>query len=285
MEDHPLSKTAVALLIIIAVGFAARLVFCAAVVGIDRAPGGDESDYHSIAASLADGDGYRLENGSLTARRPPLYPLLLSLLYRVFGPSAALARFFQVLLGTALIPLVFFAARGILTPRAAWIAAGLTAISPYLIIVNAYLLAENLYTLLMVAAAYLAIGLTTPLKSWRVIFAGLALGMAALCRPIAWLIAPWMVAAAVLLGEGSRMRRMARGFVLFLSFFLTILPWGIRNQRVFDRWQFFTFRGESAFYQGNNTAVLEHPQHFGGSAPLRCSPAGQAGSMWEIFIL
>jgi 4-amino-4-deoxy-L-arabinose transferase-like glycosyltransferase len=272
-EERLSRKTAVGLCALLAAAFAARLVFCALVVGIDRAPSGDEVDYHTIAVNLADGAGYRLENGELSARRPPLYPVVLSILYRAFGASAALARFFQVLLGTALVALVFFATRRLFTPGTAWIAAALTAVNPYLVFISAYVLTENLYAVLLLWGVHLAA--KTPVVAGnprRAGLVGLALGLATLCRPTAWLVALWAAGFGVILGGGPLKGRFARGAVLVAVVFATLLPWAMRNHAVFGRWEFFTLHGGITFYQGNNAAVLQYPQYYGGVAPLAMLP-------------
>ena len=56
----------------------------------------DAAQYDALARHLAAGDGYVDTYPQLhlhaTAFRPPGYPALLSIFYRVFGPSAGLAR-------------------------------------------------------------------------------------------------------------------------------------------------------------------------------------------------
>ncbi len=267
------SRTAIGLLLLVAAGFAARLVFCGMVVGLDRTPAGDEVDYHYVAVNLSEGQGYRLENGELTARRPPLYPLLLAVLYRVFGASVTLARLFQVLLGTVLIALVFFATRRFFNPGAAWLAAALTAVNPYLVFISAYLLTENLYAILLLAGVLVVARPPLPAGSLRrAAFAGLVLGLATLCRPTAWMAALWVAGFGVILGDGSLKGRFARGMVLVSFVLLMLVPWAVRNHAVFDRWEFFTLHGGITFYQGNNSAVLEYPQYHGGVAPLEMLP-------------
>lgn len=268
------SRTAIGLLVIVAAGLAARLLFCVAVVGVDRPPAGDELDYHQIAVNLSQGEGYRLGSGEPTARRPPLYPIVLSFLYRVFGDSIAAARLLQVLLGAALIPLVFHVTRRLFPPRAAWIAAGLTAVNPYLIFISGYVLTENLYAVLLLAAVPPSAAILSPAGSRRgAALAGLTLGLATLCRPTAWIIGLWVAGFGVLLGGGERRARIARAAVLVAALVVTLIPWAIRNHVVFDRWEPFTFHGGITFYQGNNPAVLEYPQYHGGVAPLEMLPA------------
>jgi len=256
-----------------AAALAARLVFLAFVVGLDRAPAGDEVDYHYIASNLSHGGGFRLENGQLTARRPPLYPVVLSGLYRVGGDVPAAARLFQVFLGVCLVPLVFFATRRFFTLGAAWIASCLVALNPFLIFAGAYLLTENLYILLLLAGVLVAAkGMPGP-GSWRsAVIGGVILGLADLCRPTASLVALWIALAVFLFGGGPIRRRLRRGVLLLAAVFLTLVPWAARNQAAFGKWIFSTTHGGITFYQGNTAAVLQYPQYYGGSAPLYMLP-------------
>jgi 4-amino-4-deoxy-L-arabinose transferase-like glycosyltransferase len=248
-------------------------VFLVFVVGIDRPPSGDEIDYHYIAEHLADGEGFRLENGQLTARRPPLYPVTLSLAYRIYGASTPVGRILQVLLGVALVPLVFFIARRFFAVGAAWIASCLVALNPFLIFSGAYLLTENLYILLLLAGVWIASEAVWGSAPWRfAVFAGIVFGLADLCRPTASLVAVWVALAIVVFGGGRIRRRFARAAVLLAAVFVALVPWAVRNHAVFGRWIFSTTHGGITFYQGNNPAVLEYPQYYGGVAPLYMLP-------------
>ena len=66
-------KTLVILLIIIAVAAVARFGFATFVVQWSSDIRGDETDYHQLAANLADGNGFRVDAGP-TGRRPPRPP-------------------------------------------------------------------------------------------------------------------------------------------------------------------------------------------------------------------
>jgi 4-amino-4-deoxy-L-arabinose transferase-like glycosyltransferase len=270
----PLGKrTLIALALVMAAALAARLVFLAFVVGLDRAPAGDEIDYHHIAANLSHGEGFRLENGQLTARRPPLYPVVLSGLYRVFGDVPAAGRIFQVILGVCLVPLVFFAARRFFAVGAAWIASCLVALNPFLIFAGAYLLTENLYILLLLTGVLVAAkGMEEPGSWGSVVLGGVVLGLADLCRPTASLAALWIALAVLFFGGGAIRRRLQRGALLLAAVFLTLVPWAARNHAAFGRWIFSTTHGGITFYQGNNAAVLQYPQYYGGVAPLHMLP-------------
>ena len=88
---------------ILIVAALSRFGFSAWVVGLDAMTKGDEADYHAIATHLADGAGFRSTEEMPTARRPPVYPVFLSLLYRAFGPDPAAGRIAQVILGVMVV--------------------------------------------------------------------------------------------------------------------------------------------------------------------------------------
>jgi 4-amino-4-deoxy-L-arabinose transferase-like glycosyltransferase len=256
-----------------AAALAARAVFLGFVVGLDRAPSGDEIDYHHLASNLAGGEGYRLENGQLTARRPPLYPVVLSAVYRIYGESPAVGRVFQVILGVCIVPLVFFVTRAFFTAGSAWIASWLVALNPFLIFSGAYLLTENLYMLFLLGGVWAASRAMGGRAGWRAAaLGGVLLGLADLTRPTASLVALWISAAFVFFGEGPLRRRASRAVLLAAALFVTLLPWGIRNHSAFGKWILSTTHGGITFYQGNNPAVLEYPQYRGGVAPLHMLP-------------
>jgi 4-amino-4-deoxy-L-arabinose transferase-like glycosyltransferase len=258
---------------VVAAALSARVVFLGLVVGLDRAPTGDEIDYHHIASNLAEGQGFRLENGQLTARRPPLYPVVLSGVYRVYGASPAVGRVFQIILGVCIVPLVFFVTRTFFSVGSAWIASWLVALNPFLIFSGAYLLTENLYILFLLGGVWAASRVMAGQGAWRpAVLSGLLLGLADLTRPTASLAALWIALAVILFGEGRVRRRTARAALMLAVLFVTLLPWAVRNHSAFGKWIFSTTHGGITFYQGNNPAVLEYPQYRGGVAPLHMLP-------------
>jgi 4-amino-4-deoxy-L-arabinose transferase-like glycosyltransferase len=238
------------------------------VVGFDRAPIGDETDYHALATNLSEGEGYALKPGYHTARRPPLYPVILSALYRLTGPSSAAARVLQVLLGGAIIWLVFLVTRRYFSARAAWLAAIATALNPFLIFVSGYMLTENLYIVALLGMLLL-VPRANSITSWRLAAAtGIMLALASLARPTGFVLGWWVVAAVLVFDRVAVTNRLARCGVLALAFVLVLLPWAVRNYRTFDRVIPFTTHGGITFYQGNNHKVLDIPQYKGNVAPL-----------------
>jgi 4-amino-4-deoxy-L-arabinose transferase-like glycosyltransferase len=264
------------LLIVVAVGVLGRLLFTGMVVGFDRAPFGDEIDYHALATNLAAGEGYALRPGYDTARRPPMYPAVLSVLYRLTGPSPPAARLLQVLLGGVIVWLTFLVARRFFSVRTAWLATIATALNPFLIFISGYMLTENLYIIALLGMLLLMPRVDS-LTSWpRVAGAGVVLALASLARPTGFVVGWWIVAAVLLFDRVPVSRRLARCALLALAFVLVLLPWAVRNYRAFDRVILFTTHGGITFYQGNNRKVLDIPQYKGGVAPLAQLPGQES---------
>ena len=182
-------------------------------------PDSDADQYVRLARSVVGGDGYSLVFPQLvehaTAFRPPLYPLTLV-------PAAALtaglwpARLTNVLLGTAVVVLVFVIARRIVG-RAAGLAAGLVAaVYPPLLANDTVTLSEPLAILLLLTTVLLV-------DDRRWLWVGVTGGALMLTRPNAYLVII-TVAVVAFLHAGWR-----AATTLLLTAALITLPWVIRN--------------------------------------------------------
>ena len=114
----------------------------------------DEVQYQDIAVNLVEGRGFMME-GRLTSWRPPLYPFVLSLLYRMAGTTDPdVVRVFQGLLSLGTVAVVYLLARTIFGPRIAVAAAGIMAFYPSLLFYNNHLLSEVVFIFLGAVTAY-----------------------------------------------------------------------------------------------------------------------------------
>jgi len=252
-----------------------RLTFNTFVVGWDSPVRGDEVDYHAIATSLADGDGYRID-GYETCRRPPMYPYLLALHYKVFGASPTTGRVLQIILGMLLVYLVYRVARLYFGRPVGLIAAAIAAVNPFLIMMSGYLLTENVYIILMLSALLILptpAHLNGPLP--KILAASAVLAAATLARPTGLPLALWMLAAGLVFGAGSLYIRTRNGALAAALFAVLLLPWSFRNYQVVGGWVGLTTHGGITFYQGNNQRVVDVPHYRGGVAPLAGLPHAQ----------
>jgi mannosyltransferase len=109
---------------------------CAAGAALRAATIGAQSfDYdESFTVAIVHGSlGHVLHRIPVTESSPPLYYVLAWLWTRVFGIGPAGIRSLSVVFGTALIPVAFFVARRLGSPRAGLIAALLVAVNPFLV--------------------------------------------------------------------------------------------------------------------------------------------------------
>ncbi len=263
---------------IVALGGGVRL--CAMQAGFPHRPVGDEVYYVRVADHIAAGGGHG-RNGVPIALRPPLHPYLLSgLVDREHSPVARGPRgataivperlrpllALQVGLGTLLVALAIALARGLFDMRTALVAGAVSALYPTLVAFSHYLWSETLFAVLV--SGGLA-GVVWSERRQSLALAGLsgvAFGAAALTReiavPVAAVCALWWVCNAL---PGRRRAAVARGALMALCAALVVLPWTVRNYRVFGQLVPVATVGWWAAAEGN-TFETSGWRQFGGPA-------------------
>lgn len=203
---------------------------------------GDEREYYSAAAILADGRGFSFFDESLWVR-PPLYVALLAGLFRLFGPGPAPVWTVQTALSLATVALAGALARqlyggqrpgpGGRAEPAARLAAGLCALYLPFAVYTRFLLSETLFTFLVLLAF---VALTGYARGWgrgALALAGVAFGAAILTRGLAL---PFLAAVPLWMatvhrrpgGEGWSIVTRRSALVIALAL-LVVAPWTARN--------------------------------------------------------
>jgi hypothetical protein len=239
-----------ALLLLVALGF--RLFIAL------RLPNDEPDDgrvYAQIAINVLEQHVYSHDNQQPYAPsliRLPGYPLVLAAVYKVFGHGNNTAvRVVQAVIDTLTCVLVALVAFEWVEDeerkhRAAVIAFALAAVCPFTAIYVATVLTEvptNFLAVAMVLAATYAFKATDSADRRRAIVwwgvSGLIAGLAVLFRPDSGLFAAAVGGTLVL---SSVLKRDFKGFflsagVLSVAFCLVLVPWTIRNYRVFHLFQ------------------------------------------------
>lgn len=232
------------LLLILSIGLLARL--SVAVMAPAEFIFSDSIEYHKIAHNLLAGNGFALENGGI-AMRPPLYPLLLAILYWL-GLQQTGVHIAQAIIGCLAIWLVYRLAMAAFADASiALLAAALFAVDPFQILFCGLTLTETLFTLLLLA------GMRVLHRSWQAedqgclpaFWAGIFFGLATLCRAS---LSFFLAAVALALLSLPR-RSMLKAGIFVLALTLTIAPWTIRNFLWFGHFVPVTNQGGLHLYE------------------------------------
>jgi len=226
---------------------ALRLAFVFMVPPVIQFPDGRE--YVEVARSLLAGHGFGLQT-----LRPPGYPVFIAAVWSITGESLLALRVAEALLGTLTAVLVgVFGARWF-GRRAGLLAMAIATLHPVLAFLPATQYSENLIVLVCVLAYGCMLGALADARAGlgRWMAGGALLGLAALIRPNAVILAP-----GILLGATWPMARAGRRWLLpavtvAAALALTLSPWLIRNHDVHDHWFFVATGGGRALWLGSN---------------------------------
>ncbi len=194
----------------------------------------DSGQYHEIATNLAEGRGFVHQfpqfNLHQTAFRPPVFPALLGLIYRITGSSPGVARGLAVVLGVLLVVVCHRVVLRHVDRRTALAAAVLVACYPPLVANDVVPLTESLSLLVIVLLADRICR-----ASWM--WAGVLCGLLILTRPSAQgLVVVVGIALWIVVGP----KRAAAALAIAV---LVVTPWVVRNAVQVGTWNIVTSNG------------------------------------------
>ncbi len=194
-----------------------------------------------IARALASGHGFSSPYYPLsgpTAIMSPLYPWLLSLVFRLFGiyslTSAFVILSINSLLSTLTCIPVYFSAKYSLGVRAAKICAWAWALYPFAIYFSAGRVWEySLTSLLFTTCFCIAQRIHRSAKRLAWIGFGALYGVTAHSNASVMSTLPFLLGFALWQAHKAGKRWALNGALTMLTFFLVLTPWTIRNYRAF----------------------------------------------------
>jgi 4-amino-4-deoxy-L-arabinose transferase-like glycosyltransferase len=227
-----------------------------AVLLIPVAPSSDAEWYVLRAIGLASGHGYLDNDGQPTAFWPAGWPMALSVVFRLTGPSllalglfnlasAILTGWLALLLGRRLFGSEAAARLGLL----------LLAIYPNAIGYVPLGLTEVFYTALLLLGCWLVIARRSAL--W-LLGAGVVFGFATLVKAQTLVMVP-LLFAIDWLRQGDIWRRLpglvGQGALVLAAAALTVLPWTLRNHAQLGHWVAVSTNGGFTLLTGNNDSA------------------------------
>ena len=263
-------KNRIALIIILVVALSVRLgigVFLGFNSGPDQAAcGADTIEFEYMAWSASQGDGFKLhEGGQPTAFRAPGYPILLTMVYKVFGRQFWLNRVMLSLIGVATCWLLYILVmRMKLGEVTALIAAFINALLPLQFYWCGHFMSEPVSSFMNVALCLLLVIAYEKKSLVMYLLSGLVCGFSTLVRA-ACLLVPFAYGFLLLI---SRRLKFSRLIVVCLVFAvgtgLAIAPWAIRNRVMMNRFVLVSTSGGAVFWGANNDMVTELGDKWGG---------------------
>ena len=199
----------------------------------------DETHYDALAVHLLETGIYGSEAEAFVSIRPPLYPWLVSEIYRVFGlQNYTAVRVVQIFLSLLTVLFVYGLARecGFLSPRASLAAAGIFCFYPSLVVQNFFILTETFFTFWLVLVLWSAVRFLRTGSIYAACFCGTFIALGALTRSILWL-SPFPLALFILFWPNESpaftwKRRLAAALALLVFAGVGMAPWMIRNTRI-----------------------------------------------------
>jgi len=225
-----------------------RVIYVLVIDGWYELDVGDQAAYDRIAREWV-ANGQFMPGSSY---RPPAYPAFVASVYRLCGPHREAVELVQAVLGAFTVLLVVQLGRRLFTLRAAAVAGWVTALLPVLVHFTAQLMAETLFTLLLLLLLWLVVRHEARQGVWSVAGTGLLIGAGALMRPNVLLL-PLALACWWRWGCGLPVRKALKNSALCMAIaMLTILPWSLRNLGVQGAFVPISTNGGVNLWIGNN---------------------------------
>lgn len=243
-------RTAVGLIVLIALAFGLRIGYCAARGTLGRSP---ERSYREYVVA-----GQRLlQHGTLVSPlivadvdrtpsplMPPVYVGLVAAVYTLFGVETFAATLVLHLINAAAtsltVLLVFHVASSLGGSRAAWTAGLIATVNPTLIGYTDLIWDTSLFTLGVAISVWMSLRMAGEGVRWFRWFAlGLWLGTLALLNPALTVCYPFIVLWPLWRKKPWVIRALLRPVAVTVAgWLIAITPWTVRNYVQFGEWMY-----------------------------------------------
>ncbi len=225
--------------------------------------------YVQIAQNLAAGHGYSVQGGFLEglggllsadsrmySHRSPLYPCLLSLVYRCLGASVAVHVLLQAILSTIVVWLLYLVAARTFDRQTGLVAAAILAVYPYGLYHDLRVFDTPLFEALLAGFILAAMKLADRPSAWGGVAAGVLAGLAVLCRSLFVTFVPVAMLYVMVARRGALARRAVAAALMGVALFAVLTPWLARNYGIHGRPLMSTYGGWN-FLLGNSPVTLK----------------------------
>jgi 4-amino-4-deoxy-L-arabinose transferase-like glycosyltransferase len=236
-------------LAIIVIGIIFRITWVHLVPPIQSS---DSYSYWNAAERLLETGIYSFNKGGNVwyAWRPPGYPFFLAACIAAFGRNPWVPAFTNIVFYILTSVTVNSIARRIANDKVAILAISLLAMWPSHIAITGLAATEPL-SILLFAAVLWAFMMCSHRGWYYAAITGMLAGFSALIRPsLLALPIVWML--FIVINRHSRQLILLQTALALISMVLVILPWSMRNYRLFGEFTLISTNGGSIFYRANN---------------------------------
>ena len=245
---HSLKKILVAILIIL---FAAKIFAGYRLQNTFLQRGNSKTFLNLIAYNLVLHDESSVATGIPSVDYEPLYPMLMSVAYKITGNDWIALTVMQALLHLATSLLIFFLTKRIWNELSGFIAALYHAIYPYLFTYSLSIYDTTLFVFLLVALMYLVYN--HKYNYWHLTGIGVCIGLGLLTRGTTLTFIPpiLLYIAYIAFSNGNLLNVVKQCTVVIAASIIILSPWLIRNYNYTGRATVST-HGPFGLWQGNN---------------------------------
>ena len=183
---------------------------------------------------------------------PPIYPIFIAILYKLFGINTLAFYVPQILIGAFSCVLLFYIAKEVFNQKVAAGAGLFMAFYPELANWTYHIRVETLFIFLILLIFYLLSAGKSTEGSWSAILFGIILALTCLTRLTFLFFVPILFVWKYITAEGDKNNAIKWIAVVSLTFGACLLPWAIRNYIVFHN---FTVLTEEA-----GTIFMDYPK-------------------------
>jgi len=238
--------------------FALRIALASNYVGLANRAGAPylHSEPAHIAAHLAKGEGFSSPYDGVplapTAQQPPLYPLFLAVIFRLFGVYSLRAFWvmtvMNALVGAGVSSLLCAVGRKYISSTAGVIAAWIWALSPATITADLFGSIYPFSALVVLLWLLILPGMLESAKGWMVL--GVVLGLATLLNPMLLILLP--------ASAGWLLHKRRQTVAIVVVSMAIVVPWIVRNY--FALGHLYPVRDNFGLelYLGNHAGMRRH---------------------------
>ncbi|TWT49065.1 hypothetical protein KOR42_39820 [Thalassoglobus neptunius] len=219
---------------------------------------GDAEGYWLLGQKIVEGEDYAIHTPPRYVHRMPGFPLLLASIMAVFGQQFLPARIVLALIATFACLLVYWLGKRIGTERTGLIAAAIVAVSPTFVGFSGLILSETAFSVALLLASLACERLGRLISSatstlfavlQQALWVGIAFGIGVYLKP-SWILAAPLLGGAMILLLRPKVRTFASAAMILFAMLMTLVPWGIRNERVSGHFTLTTFWMGPSLYDG-----------------------------------